>query len=274
MQPEQRQQYIELIDSKPVDALVAIMKQLRDPNTGCPWDVKQTLQSIIPHTIEETYEVADAILHGDPEHIKEELGDLLFQVVFYAQIAQEYDWFEFSDVAKVMCEKLIRRHPHVFTDQSSLTAEQVEAQWDAIKRSEKVGQSLPNSILENIPSGLSPLLQAHKIQKTVAKVGFDWVEIPPVVDKIKEELVEVEEAIEAGDHRHIEEEIGDLLFAVVNLARHAGVKSEVALLAANQKFTQRFMQVESLVREDNGMIDDLTLAELEQLWLKVKAKNK
>lgn len=274
MQPEQRQQYIELIDSKPVDALVAIMKQLRDPNTGCPWDVKQTLQSIIPHTIEETYEVADAILHGDPEHIKEELGDLLFQVVFYAQIAQEYDWFEFSDVAKVMCEKLIRRHPHVFTDQSSLTAEQVEAQWDAIKRSEKVGQSLPNSILENIPSGLSPLLQAHKIQKTVAKVGFDWVEIPPVVDKIKEELVEVEEAIEAGDHRHIEEEIGDLLFAVVNLARHAGVKSEVALLAANQKFTQRFMQVESLVREDNEMIDDLTLVELEQLWLKVKAKNK
>lgn len=274
MQPEQRQQYIELIDSKPVDALVAIMKQLRDPNTGCPWDIKQTLQSIIPHTIEETYEVADAILHGDPEHIKEELGDLLFQVVFYAQIAQEYDWFEFSDVAKVMCEKLIRRHPHVFTDQSSLTAEQVEAQWDAIKRSEKVGQSLPNSILENIPSGLSPLLQAHKIQKTVAKVGFDWVEIPPVVDKIKEELVEVEEAIEAGDHRHIEEEIGDLLFAVVNLARHAGVKSEVALLAANQKFTQRFMQVESLVREDNEMIDDLTLVELEQLWLKVKAKNK
>lgn len=274
MQPEQRQQYIELIDSKPVDALVAIMKQLRDPNTGCPWDVKQTLQSIIPHTIEETYEVADAILHGDPEHIKEELGDLLFQVVFYAQIAQEFDWFEFSDVAKVMCEKLIRRHPHVFTDQSSLTAEQVEAQWDAIKRSEKVGQSLPNSILENIPSGLSPLLQAHKIQKTVAKVGFDWVEIPPVVDKIKEELVEVEEAIEAGDHRHIEEEIGDLLFAVVNLARHAGVKSEVALLAANQKFTQRFMQVESLVREDNEMIDDLTLVELEQLWLKVKAKNK
>lgn len=274
MQPEQRQQYIELIDSKPVDALVAIMKQLRDPNTGCPWDVKQTLQSIIPHTIEETYEVADAILHGDPEHIKEELGDLLFQVVFYAQIAQEFDWFEFSDVAKVMCEKLIRRHPHVFTDQSSLTAEQVEAQWDAIKRSEKVGQSLPNSILENIPSGLSPLLQAHKIQKTVAKVGFDWVEISPVVDKIKEELVEVEEAIEAGDHRHIEEEIGDLLFAVVNLARHAGVKSEVALLAANQKFTQRFMQVESLVREDNEMIDDLTLVELEQLWLKVKAKNK
>ncbi len=274
MQPEQRQQYIELIDSKPVDALVAIMKQLRDPNTGCPWDVKQTLQSIIPHTIEETYEVADAILHGDPEHIKEELGDLLFQVVFYAQIAQEYDWFEFSDVAKVMCEKLIRRHPHVFTDQSSLTAEQVEAQWDAIKRSEKVGQSLPNSILENIPSGLSPLLQAHKIQKTVAKVGFDWVEISPVVDKIKEELVEVEEAIEAGDHRHIEEEIGDLLFAVVNLARHAGVKSEVALLAANQKFTQRFMQVESLVREDNEMIDDLTLVELEQLWLKVKANNK
>lgn len=274
MQPEQRQQYIELIDSKPVDALVAIMKQLRDPNTGCPWDVKQTLQSIIPHTIEETYEVADAILHGDPEHIKEELGDLLFQVVFYAQIAQEYDWFEFSDVAKVMCEKLIRRHPHVFTDQSSLTAEQVEAQWDAIKRSEKVGQSLPNSILENIPSGLSPLLQAHKIQKTVAKVGFDWVEISPIVDKIKEELVEVEEAIEAGDHRHIEEEIGDLLFAVVNLARHAGVKSEVALLAANQKFTQRFMQVESLVREDNEMIDDLTLVELEQLWLKVKAKNK
>jgi len=195
MKPEQRQQYIELTESDPINALVAIMTQLRDPNTGCPWDIKQTLQSIIPHTIEETYEVADAIYNSDPEHIKEELGDLLFQVVFYAQIAQESGWFDFADVAQTMCEKLIRRHPHVFTDQSHLTSEQVEAQWNAIKQAEKAGLPIPTSILANIPQGMTPLMQAHKIQKTVAQVGFDWPDIPPVVEKIKEELTEVEKSI-------------------------------------------------------------------------------
>ena len=274
MKPEQRQQFIDLTASDPVTALVRIMMQLRDPETGCPWDIKQTLHSIIPHTIEETYEVADAIYHGDPEHIKEELGDLLFQVVFYAQIAQESGWFEFSDVAAVMCEKLIRRHPHVFTDQSHLSPEQVEAQWDAIKLAEKAGLPVPTSILAGIPTGMTPLMQAHKIQKTVAQVGFDWPDIPPVVDKIKEELVEVEEAMASGDQAHVEEEIGDLLFAVVNLARHAGVKSETALMAANQKFTQRFMQVEVLANEHNQVMQDLSLDELEQFWSQVKAKHK
>lgn len=274
MKPEQRQQYIELTESDPINALVAIMTQLRDPNTGCPWDIKQTLQSIIPHTIEETYEVADAIYNGDPEHIKEELGDLLFQVVFYAQIAQESGWFDFAEVAQIMCEKLIRRHPHVFTDQSHLTSEQVEAQWNAIKQAEKAGLSIPTSILANIPQGMTPLMQAHKIQKTVAQVGFDWPDIPPVVEKIKEELTEVEEAISSGDQVHVEEEIGDLLFAVVNLARHAGVKSETSLMAANQKFTRRFMQVEALITENNQVISDLTLDDLDELWSQVKMKHK
>lgn len=270
MQPQQRQQFIDLSHSSPVVALVKIMQQLREPMTGCPWDIEQTMQSIIPHTIEETYEVADAIYAGDPEHIKEELGDLLFQVVFYAQLGQEQGWFSFDDVAQGMCEKLIRRHPHVFTDQSQLTAQQVESQWDAIKQAEKAGVPIPTSILANIPKGMAPLMQAHKIQKACAKVGFDWADIPPVVEKVQEELAEVQVAIASGKQTDVEEEIGDLLFAVVNLARHAGVKSDTALLQANRKFTQRFMQVEALVAADQHDMQTLDLAQLELYWQKVK----
>jgi ATP diphosphatase len=270
MQSHQRQQFIDLTQSEPVTALVKIMQQLRDPQTGCPWDIEQTMQTIIPHTIEETYEVADAIYSGEPQHIKEELGDLLFQVVFYAQLGQEQGWFDFDDVAQGMCDKLIRRHPHVFTDQSALTAEQVEAQWDAIKQTEKAGLPIPTSILANIPTGMTPLMQAHKIQKACAKVGFDWSEIAPVADKVKEELAEVQAAIASGDQAHVQEEIGDLLFAVVNLARQAGVKSEVALQQANRKFTTRFMQVEALVAADQHDMQSLELNNLEAYWQQVK----
>lgn len=270
MQPQQRQQFIDLSQSAPVAALVKIMQQLRDPQNGCPWDIEQTMQSIIPHTIEETYEVADAIYAGDPDHIKEELGDLLFQVVFYAQLGQEQSWFSFDDVAQGMCEKLIRRHPHVFTDQSGLTSAQVEAQWDAIKQAEKAGLPIPTSILANIPTGMTPLMQAHKIQKSCAKVGFDWSDIPPVAAKVQEELAEVQAAIASGDQAHVQEEIGDLLFAVVNLARHAGVKSEVALQQANRKFTSRFMQVEALVAADQHDMQSLELDSLEAYWQQVK----
>ncbi len=270
MQSHQRQQFIDLTQSEPVTALVKIMQQLRDPQTGCPWDIEQTMQTIIPHTIEETYEVADAIYSGEPQHIKEELGDLLFQVVFYAQLGQEQGWFDFDDVAQGMCDKLIRRHPHVFTDQSALTADQVEAQWDAIKQTEKAGLPIPTSILANIPTGMTPLMQAHKIQKACAKVGFDWSDIAPVADKVKEELAEVQAAIASGDQAHVQEEIGDLLFAVVNLARHAGVKSEVALQQANRKFTTRFMQVEALVAADQHDMQSLELNNLEAYWQQVK----
>jgi ATP diphosphatase len=270
MQSHQRQQFIDLTQSDPVTALVKIMQQLRDPHSGCPWDIGQTMQTIIPHTIEETYEVADAIYSGDPQHIKEELGDLLFQVVFYAQLGQEQGWFDFDDVAQGMCDKLIRRHPHVFTDQSELTAQQVEAQWDAIKQTEKAGLPIPSSILANIPTGMTPLMQAHKIQKACAKVGFDWSDIAPVADKVKEELAEVQAAIASGDQAHVQEEIGDLLFAVVNLARHAGVKSEVALQQANRKFTARFMQVEALVAADQHDMQSLELDSLEAYWQQVK----
>jgi nucleoside triphosphate diphosphatase len=270
MQPQQRQQFIDLTQSDPVTALVKIMQQLRDPQSGCPWDIEQTMQTIIPHTIEETYEVADAIYSGDPQHIKEELGDLLFQVVFYAQLGQEQGWFDFDDVAQGMCDKLIRRHPHVFTDQSELTAQQVEAQWEAIKQTEKAGLPIPTSILANIPTGMTPLMQAHKIQKACAKVGFDWSDIAPVADKVKEELAEVQAAIASGDQAHVQEEIGDLLFAVVNLARNAGVKSEVALQQANRKFTTRFMQVEALVAADQHDLQSLELDRLEAYWQQVK----
>jgi ATP diphosphatase len=270
MQPQQRQQFIDLSQSAPVTALVTIMQQLRDPQSGCPWDIEQTMQTIIPHTIEETYEVADAIYSGDPQHIKEELGDLLFQVVFYAQLGQEQGWFDFDDVAQGMCDKLIRRHPHVFTDQSQLTAQQVAAQWDVIKQAEKADLPIPTSILANIPAGMTPLMQAHKIQKTCAKVGFDWSDIAPVANKVKEELAEVQDAIATGDQAHVQEEIGDLLFAVVNLARHAGVKSEVALQQANRKFSTRFMQVEALVAADQHEMQTLDLDSLEAYWQQVK----
>ncbi len=273
MQDEQRQQFIDLSQTAPVNALVKIMQQLRDPLTGCPWDIKQTMQSIIPHTIEETYEVADAIYAGDPQHIKEELGDLLFQVVFYAQLGQEQGWFSFDDVAQGMCDKLIRRHPHVFTDQSGLTAQQVEAQWDAIKLAEKTGSPIPASILANIPTGMTPLLQAHKIQKACAKVGFDWSQIHQVLDKVQEEVDEVRDALAESQVR-LEEELGDLLFAVVNVARHAGINSETALQKANIKFTQRFTAVEALAKQSGVALPGASQEALESLWQHVKQAEK
>lgn len=272
MTPTELARFEHLVASDPVAGLVAIMQQLRDPDTGCPWDLKQTFQTIIPHTIEETYEVAEAIMAGDPKHLCEELGDLLFQVVFYAQLGSEQGWFEFADIAQVMCQKLIRRHPHVFGTGGALSPDEVKAQWDAIKLTEK--GTAKATILGNIPQGMTPLLQAQKIQKTCAKVGFDWPEVAPVYEKIHEELNEVQEAVASGEQAHIDEEIGDLLFAVVNLARHHKVDAETALLRANQKFTQRFNAVEALAEAENTSVKNMSLDELELLWQQVKANKK
>ncbi|UTP73657.1 nucleoside triphosphate pyrophosphohydrolase [Alteromonas sp. LMIT006] len=271
MKSSELAQYEHLVASDPVAGLVAIMRQLRDPDSGCPWDLKQTFATIIPHTIEETYEVAEAIAVGEPQHLCEELGDLLFQVVFYAQLGAEKGWFEFADIAQTMCEKLIRRHPHVFGEQTELSPDEVKSQWEAIKASEK--KSRPQTVLSSIPNGMTPLMRAQKIQKQCAKVGFDWADIAPVYAKIREELAEVAEAAEHQSHAEVTEEIGDLLFAVVNLARHLDVDAESALIAANQKFTDRFNALESQVQQSGQDITALSLKELDAIWDEVKKRH-
>ncbi|GFD88428.1 nucleoside triphosphate pyrophosphohydrolase [Tenacibaculum sp. KUL152] len=268
--------------------LLAIMAQLRDKESGCPWDVKQTMESLTRYTIEEAYEVADAIASGDMGDIKDELGDLLFQVVFYSQIAKEQDAFTFDDVAQSISDKLVRRHPHVFGDTTSgdtLSDASLNAQWEAIKAQEKrAKKATSNSILDNVPTGMPALMHAQKLQKACAKVGFDWPEVMPVLDKVREEVDEIAQEIhiasksqsaEAGDtfplnHNAIEEEIGDALFAMVNLSRHLKVDADTALRKASHKFAARFKGVEQLAREQGTELDSMSLEEMETLWQTVK----
>lgn len=256
-----------------VSRLLWVMAQLRDPNTGCPWDLQQSFQSIVPYTIEEAYEVADAIEFGSMSEVKDELGDLLFQVVFYAQLGKEQAEFDFEAIAQTVADKLIRRHPHVFSDVKVNSTTEVLQNWDAIKKQERAGKGEnDNSILANIPKGMSPLVRAHKIQKRCAKVGFDWPEIAPVVSKVEEEIQEVLAEVNQPrvDQEALELEVGDLLFAVVNLARHVGVDAEKALRAANNKFEQRFRQVEQTVEVSGRQVDKVSLDELEHIWQQVK----
>ena len=259
-----------------VAKLLWVMEQLRDPEHGCPWDKQQTFESIVPFTIEEAYEVADAIEHGTMQDVQEELGDLLFQVVFYAQFGKEDKLFEFDDVAKLMVEKLIRRHPHVFTQLEVKSTEVVKENWEQIKRQERQvkaaqqGKADDTSILANIPAGMAPLTKAQKIQKRCAKVGFDWPNIEPVAEKVSEELHEVMQELqqETIQQEALAEEIGDLLFAVVNLARHVNVDAETALRKANHKFEQRFRGVEQKLQAKP--LAEFSLQEMEQAWQAVK----
>jgi len=257
--------------------LLEIMQRLRSPETGCPWDQQQSFESIVPHTIEEAYEVADAIFSGDMQDIKDELGDLLFQVVFYAQLGKEQGDFDFEDIAKAISDKLIRRHPHVFdvTDENAYkTADELNNQWEQIKVQERTSknQQLDTSTLANIPQGMAPLLRAQKIQKKCAKVGFDWTELPPVVDKIYEEIEEVLAEVNASepDQQAVEEEIGDLLFAVVNLARHTSVNAETALVKANRKFEKRFRQVEQVIGKQGLSMESASMQQMEAAWQHIK----
>jgi ATP diphosphatase len=261
--------------------LLEIMQQLRDPEVGCPWDKQQNFESILPHTIEETYEVVDAILSGNMRDIKDELGDLLFQVVFYAQLAKEQGEFDFEDIAKAINDKLIRRHPHVFaTDElktynKHTTDGELDNQWEQIKAQERASknQELDNSILTNIPLGMTPLLRAQKIQKKCSKVGFDWTELVPVVDKIHEEIEEVlaEVKVSEPDQQAVEEEIGDLLFAVVNLARHTSVNAETALIKANRKFEKRFRLVEQDIKSRGLSLQAANFQQMEDAWQRIKS---
>jgi ATP diphosphatase len=263
-----------------LNRLLSIMESLRDKENGCPWDQEQTMQSLTRFTIEEAYEVVDAIAKGNSDDIRDELGDLLFQIVFYAHIAQEEGEFDFNDVANTISDKLVRRHPHVFskTSASALSQEALALQWDAIKAQEKAEKRANNAsgLLDDVPTGLPALMYAQKLQKKCARVGFDWPNTLPVLDKVEEEVGEIRQELEAETRSKaaIEEEIGDALFAMVNLARHCNVDADTALRKASQKFANRFSAVEALALDKHQSLEELSLAELEALWCKAKTREK
>ncbi|GLO47297.1 MULTISPECIES: nucleoside triphosphate pyrophosphohydrolase [Pseudomonas] len=267
-----------------LEDLLHLMARLRDPQYGCPWDLKQNYASIVPHTIEEAYEVADTIERGDFEHLQGELGDLLFQVVYYSQLAREEGRFEFDGVVDSITRKLIRRHPHVFptgelyapVDTPSLSEAQVKSRWEEIKAEERAEKSQPEqlSLLDDVPAALPALSRAAKLQKRAATVGFDWPAALPVLDKVREELDEVLQAMADGDADALEDEIGDLLFATVNLARHLKHDPEHALRRANRKFERRFRFIEQALRDSGRPIEDCNLDELDALWGEAKRQEK
>lgn len=263
----------------PIDRLLAIMARLRDPERGCPWDLEQDFASIAPHTIEEAYEVADAIERRDMAHLKDELGDLLFQVVFYAQMSREAGGFDFDAVADAISDKMIRRHPHVFGEARIDGAAAQTVAWEAQKEAERRALAdsagAAPSALDGVIAGLPALLRAVKLQKRAARVGFDWPEATQVLDKIAEEVAEIRHEMTAGGGRErLRDEVGDLLFAVVNLARHLEVDPEGALRGANAKFERRFHRIEALLSAAGREARDASLDELETLWLQAKAEEK
>jgi nucleoside triphosphate diphosphatase len=254
-----------------ITRLLSIMAQLRDREHGCPWDCEQSFATIAPYTIEEAYEVADAIERKDMAALKEELGDLLFQVVFHAQIACEASNFTFEDVARALCDKMVSRHPHVFGDRIIETADQQTQNWETMKQAERAQKIKHDpSILADIPLALPALMRAEKLAKRAARVGFDWPSLEDVFDKLNEETLEVREAVSEGDQDHIEEEIGDMLFVVSNLARKAKVDPELALRKANTKFEARFRYVESQLAAQSKSPATSSLEEMEGLWLDAK----
>lgn len=267
-----------------LDDLLQLMARLRHPEHGCPWDLKQSYASIVPYTLEEAYEVADAIERGDFDHLPGELGDLLFQVVYYSQLAREEGRFEFDGVVDSITRKLIRRHPHVFptgelyapVDTPSLDEAQVKSRWEEIKAEERAEKSQPEqlSLLDDVPAALPALSRAAKLQKRAATVGFDWPAALPVLDKVREELDEVLQAMADGDADALEDEIGDLLFAAVNLARHLKHDPEHALRRANRKFERRFRFIEQALRDSGRPIEDCNLDELDALWGEAKRQEK
>ena len=244
-----------------------VVHRLRAPG-GCPWDREQTHASLVPHLLEEAYEAAEAIHAGDPTLICEELGDLLLQPVLHAEIASESGAFDLDRMANELTEKLIRRHPHVFGDASAETSDAVIVQWDAIKRREK-GEA--RGYLEGAASGLPALMRAQKLQKKAARVGFDWPDREPVFAKILEEVAELEDAVQNSEPACIEEEVGDLLFSVVNLARKLGVEAEVALAASNEKFVRRFHAMEQRLTDQGTKLGEAALTEMDAVWDAVKA---
>ena len=260
-----------MTEPRPIDRLIQIMERLRDPDGGCPWDVAQTFATIAPYTIEEAYEVADAIERGDLDDLKGELGDLLFQVVFHARMAEEAGLFAFDDVANVMADKLERRHPHVFGDEAAKPdAVSQKARWEDIKAGERVARA-QHGVLDDVPVGLPALARAAKLTKRAGRVGFDWPSTDEVFDKLHEEVAELRAEIAAGDLDKAREEMGDLLFVVANLARKLEVEPEDALRGANAKFIRRFAFIEAELAKDGRAPEQSDLAEMDALWNAAKA---
>jgi MazG family protein len=256
-----------------LEDLLAVMARLRDPERGCPWDVKQSFTTIAPYTIEEAYEVADAIARADLDGLKDELGDLLLQVVYHAQMASEQSRFEFADVVDGIARKMIRRHPHVFEDPSRREEFMSTDLWDRIKAEEKAERgngATSASVLGEVPVGLPALTRAVKLQKRAAKVGFDWPSLAPVLEKAEEEIAELKDAVadkkSGGPQERIVEEFGDFLFVMANVARHLGVDPEAALRAANAKFVRRFESIETALAGEGRRPEDATLEEMDALW--------
>ncbi len=257
--------------SRDIARLIEIMARLRDPDGGCPWDREQTFATIAPYTIEEAYEVAEAIADNDMRELRDELGDLLLQVVFHARMAEEAGAFSFGDVVAAITTKLIRRHPHVFGDAAARSAGDVRGQWERIKADEKRERGVTHKrILDGIPTALPALIRATKLQAKASTVGFDWNDPRAVLAKLREEIGEIEAEIDGADKDRLEDEVGDLLFAAVNLARHLKVDADQALRRTNRKFERRFAAIEDGLAEQGRAPADATLAEMEALWQRAK----
>ncbi|MCO7223889.1 nucleoside triphosphate pyrophosphohydrolase [Pleionea sp. CnH1-48] len=262
-----------------MQSLLDVMTQLRDPESGCPWDLKQSYSTIVPYTIEETYEVADAIEREDFVDLKGELGDLLFQVVFYCQLAKEDQHFEFDDVVEGVCHKLITRHPHVFSDVTYESEEAFHKAWESQKHKEREqkNEASQASMMDDIPKSLPALKASQKMQKRAARAGFDWPDVSGVWEKIDEEIAEIhqeipQDASQSPDKDRLEDEVGDLLFACVNLSRHLGIDAESALARANKKFSQRFRVMEALVDNEDEQLDAMSLQRMDEFWELAKAQ--
>ena len=256
-----------------INHLIEIMEVLRHPENGCPWDKEQSFETIAPYTIEEAYEVYEAIKSNDLDSLKDELGDLLFQIVFYAQRSKEKGGYDFEDIAEAISNKMVQRHPHVFEKVRSLSLNDQTMAWEeqkAFERSENLDQ---NGALDGVAHALPALIRAQKLQKRAARVGFDWPNIEPVMEKVREEIDEVTDALNSKSKKdHIAEEIGDLLFSCVNLARHTEIDAEQALMAANDKFQQRFQFIELQLSDSGKNVEECSLEELEELWNEAKSK--
>lgn len=259
---------------RPIDRLLAIMARLRDTERGCPWDLEQTFATIAPYTIEEAYEVADAIERGDLSDLKEELGDLLLQVVFHARMAEEEGTFNFEDVARAISEKMVRRHPHVFADASYASLADQKAGWEELKAAERADKGRNASLLDDVPVGLPALTRAVKLSKRAAGVGFVWPTAKAVLEKLHEEVEELEAEIAAGDLEKARQEMGDVLFVVANLARTLEVDPEDALRFTNAKFARRFRYIEQRLAERGKRPDQSDLAEMDALWDEIRAADK
>jgi MazG family protein len=276
MKPRPDRPTVESLPNEPLSRLLAVMGWLRDRQHGCPWDIEQTFRTIAPYTIEEAYEVADAIERDDMPALKEELGDLLLQVVYHAQMASEAQAFDFADVAATIADKMVDRHPHVFGDLKIADADAQTVSWEARKAAERAKKSGADTggALDGVARALPALLRAEKIQKRAARVGFDWKTIGPVIDKIEEELAELKSELSAGkiDHARTTDELGDVLFAIANLARHCKVDPEAALRSTNDKFERRFRYIERRLRDQGRKPADASLEEMEAFWQEAKGK--